>query len=731
MPAFSHLSLLAAVSSLSGAQFGFDTAIISGALVSIHSDLLPSSPASPAPGINGTLPITDRRPLTAGEQELIVSVTTVGAIIGALASAYLSRFWGRRTLTMISSILFALGSIEQAASQYIRELVLGRAIVGLAIGLASMITPTYLSEVCPADIRGRLVGLNIFFVTAGQVIAYVVSAAMYHLPHSWRWMILMGVVPAVVQLAGVLYLDESPRWLVSRGRERHAREVLKRIYPLWSDSHIQAEVETIKASSGGTTDNSEATSTSSVRAPARLKERRSEIMTIFRNRANRKALFLACGLQVFQQLCGFNALCYFGASILRMTGFRSNPVLAALPIAIANCVGTAIAMRLVDRPRFGRRKLLLWTTAFAAIWLALLGAALLGVRDLGDVVEHAQLTAEDLKPEPTSVFAPPSMLRDFYVRQQNNSAVLTNSTSLLATPTTSSFAANATSGAASLLSKPVAPPSSWAIVSLLCMVAFTLSYALGLGVVPWIVQAEALGADVRLRAVGGALATASNWGANLCVSSVFLHLVRAITLPGSFWLYSAITVLAWVFTWYNLPEMSGLDIDQTSRMFEGSGPGSSSSAPYRPVRAQDDVDEEGDAGRGLLSNGFGKQGRGPASSSRGDEDVWRVHDSDEEDEEEEEAEGHAVSAGWKKSQAGQVEIKLPHLVLPSLPHDHEGTRIQHTRPHQDDSRASTAVKNSKNPRGVQRDPFIYPSNSHFIRAKRLVGNPPLDLSETS
>ncbi|CAD6935644.1 unnamed protein product [Tilletia controversa] len=668
MPFFSHLSLLAAVSSLSGAQFGFDTAIISGALVSIHSDLRPSSSSSPGPSTNGTLPITDaRRPLTAGEQELIVSVTTVGAIVGALASAYFSRFWGRRTLTMVSSILFALGSIEQAASQYIRELVLGRAIVGLAIGLASMITPTYLSEVCPADIRGRLVALNIFFVTAGQVIAYGVSAAMFHLPHSWRWMILMGVVPAIVQLAGVLYLDESPRWLVSRGRDRDAREVLKRIYPSWSGSHIEAELQTIKASAGGLSNTSDAATSSTLRSPARLKETRSEIMTLFRNRANRKALLLACGLQVFQQLCGFNALCYFGASILRMAGFHSNPVLAALPIAIANCVGTAIAMRLVDRPRFGRRKLLLWTTAFAAIWLALLGAALLGVKDLGDVVEHAQLTEADLKPEATSVFAPPSMLRHLDVRQQSISAALVNATSMLPMPTTSS-AATSTSTAASLVSKPVASPSGWAFVSLLCMVAFTLSYALGLGVVPWIVQAEALGADVRLRAVGGALATASNWTANLCVSAVFLDLVRAITLPGSFWLYSGITVVAWIFTWFQLPEMSGLDIDQTSRMFDGSGsgPGSSSSGPYRPIRAQDDLDEEEDVGRGLLSGTSVKGAREPTGTSRADEDVWRVHDSEDEDEDGDEVGAEAEA----QARAGQTQ----RYANGSLDSDRDGPR---------------------------------------------------------
>ncbi|KAK0518992.1 hypothetical protein OC834_007535 [Tilletia horrida] len=637
MPAFSHLSLLAAVSSLSGAQFGFDTAIISGALVSIHSDLRSSGGGnatadSSLSGDAAAAAASPHRPLTSGEQELIVSITTVGAIVGALGSAYLSRFWGRRTLIMVSSILFALGSIEQAASQYVRELVLGRAIVGVAIGLASMITPTYLSEVCPAEVRGRLIALNTFFITGGQVIAYIVSASLFHLPHSWRWMILIGVAPAVVQLAGLIYLDESPRWLVSRGRDRQAREVLQRINPFWSASHIEAEISTIKSSSGGSSAESENASTSTVTSIARSKRRRSEVMSLFRDRTKRKALVLACGLQLFQQLCGFNALCFFGATILRMTGFRSNPVLAALPISIANCIGTAIAMRLVDRPNFGRRRLLLWTTACAALWLALLGAALLGVKDLGDVVEHPQLVdAADLKPEPTSVFAPPS-LRGLIVRAESLGA----SAAASLRPTLSLFPSSSPTPSASgtlaeTLSKQPSPPSGWAIVSLICMVIFTFSYALGLGVVPWIVQAEALGADVQLRTVGGALATASNWTANLCVSAVFLDLVRAITLPGSFWLYSGITVLAWLFAWINLPEMSGLEIDQTSRMFEANG----SQGPYRPVRADDgDDDEEEEGRRGLLagsrSGTRNKQG-GPPHGRGVDEDVWRVHDSEDED----------------------------------------------------------------------------------------------------
>jgi len=294
---------------------------------------------------------------------------------------------------------------------------------------------------------------------------------------------------------------------------------------------------------------------------------------------------------------------------------------------------TIVAMRLVDRPNFGRRKLLLWTTAFAAIWLALLGAALLGVKNLGDVVEHAHTpNRDDLKPEPTSVFE--------VVRRADGVARSLGTPTATLAPGMVTALAVAMNETASTLGKSTGPsypaPSGWSIVSLICMIVFTLSYALGLGVIPWIVQAEALGADVRLRAVGGALATASNWTANLCVSAMFLDLVRVISLPGSFWLYSGITTLAWLFAWWNLPEMSGLDIDQTARMFDGPSSSGASSGPYRRVRARDVDDEDEEDGRSLLPESRVRPGKAGLAGVRkggggGDEEIWRVRDSEDEE----------------------------------------------------------------------------------------------------
>lgn len=369
-----YLGRLTAVACLGGLQFGWDTGIAAGMLVAIHEDL--------------------GHTLSAAEQEVIVSATTVGAIIGALMAGRLSDWMGRRKVMITASIFFALGSFEQAASQVVRELVLGRLLVGLGVGMASMVVPTYLGECAPPSIRGRIVAINSLLITGGQVIAYVVDAAFYSLPHGWRWMVLAGGLPALIQLIGLIYLDESPRWLISRGRHTAARHVLMRIYPLADDSAITLLVTRIEQSLGRTPSGTSAEEIPSQRLGAagvgfvKANELKTQMRRLWSERANRKALFLACGLQASQQLIGANSILYYSSRLLLMAGFHANPNVAAIWVAVANFAGTAIALRLVDR--MGRRTLLLRATAAATVALACLAIAL-GQIDTGDVTDSARL----------------------------------------------------------------------------------------------------------------------------------------------------------------------------------------------------------------------------------------------------------------------------------------------------------------------------------------------------
>lgn len=484
-----YLIRLAGVACLGGLQFGWDTGMASGMLVAIHADL--------------------GHELSEGEQELIVSATTVGAIVGAVIAGRMADWLGRKKVMILSGVLFLLGSLEQSASQVVRELILGRVLVGLGVGMTSMVVPTYLAEVAPSRVRGRIVGINSLLVTGGQVIAYVVDAAFYNLPHGWRWMVLAGAIPAVVQLGGLFYLDESPRWLVARGRIVRARHVLQRVYPSATVRDIDNEIDRIAASMQGATtreadpDSTVTTFPSIAPLVSSATNTRSKLQLLWNQSANRKALILACGLQLFQQLVGFNSLMYFSSRLLLMAGFVDNPNAAAVGIAVANFVGTIAALRYLDT--WGRRKLLLWTTIGMAVSLVLLSLSF-------SLIDIASTKATDS-----------------------------------AAPTAQSH-------------------SAWPYLSLVFMVIFTLNYALGMGIVPWLIQSEVFSGEVR--SVGAGLATATNWSANLLISATFLHLVKWITPSGSFAVYALVAVLSWAFTYRYLPEMKGVSLSDAHRLFQ-------------------------------------------------------------------------------------------------------------------------------------------------------------------
>ncbi len=206
--------------------------------------------------------------------------------------------------------------------------------------MASMVVPTYLAEVAPTKVRGRVVGINSLLVTGGQVIAYLIDAAFYNLPHGWRWMVLAGGIPAVFQLVGMIYLDESPRWLVARGRIIRARRVLQRIYPNASARMIDSEIERIALSMEAPRSVKRRTQmprrlpsavprktaldrptcrrrwsaslgrlSSSLRARANeTTQVKSKLNTLLHDPTHRRALVIACALQFFQQASGFNSL---------------------------------------------------------------------------------------------------------------------------------------------------------------------------------------------------------------------------------------------------------------------------------------------------------------------------------------------------------------------------------------------------------------------------------------
>ena len=336
---------------ISGLLFGYDTGVISATLVSIGRDL-------------------DNRPLTTFDKSLITAITSFGALLTAPETGYLADRYGRRFVILLGNLLFIAGAVIQATSSSVAMMVVGRSLVGAAIGYASCATPLYITELSPAQMRGRLVTIQSLFITGGQVLAYFVGWGLAYSVNGWRWMVGLGAIPAIIQLCLLTQMLETPRWLVKSGNQERARIVLFKIYNGLTSEQRQKSVETVLTSiQTEVAQEEELFNPSAHSTSANFKH---TLHSLLRIPGNRRALTIACMLQALQQLCGFNSLMYFSATIFAMVGFTS-PIGASLSIALTNFVFTVFAFNYIDT--VGRRKILLRSIPFMVIGLAVCGVA--------------------------------------------------------------------------------------------------------------------------------------------------------------------------------------------------------------------------------------------------------------------------------------------------------------------------------------------------------------------
>jgi MFS transporter, SP family, galactose:H+ symporter len=317
----------AAISALGGMLFGYDTGVISGAILFISKDFS----------------------LTQLQVEIVVSCVLIGALIGAMTGGVLADRFGRRRVIIATATLFVGGAIVTALSPTFTLLISGRISVGAAIGVASFTTPLYISEVSPVKIRGRLVSINQVALTSGIVISYLVDYALADI-QGWRWMFGLAAVPAAILAVGMFCLPESPRWLVSKNLIDSARTVLERIR---RTKDVGTELDDIQSSlavqSGGWRD----------------------LFTPL----IRPALIVGVGLAILQQITGINTVIYYAPMIFEFTGAKSASasILATIGVGVVNVAMTVVALLLVDR--VGRRPLLLIGLTGMIIGLSVLGLA--------------------------------------------------------------------------------------------------------------------------------------------------------------------------------------------------------------------------------------------------------------------------------------------------------------------------------------------------------------------
>jgi SP family myo-inositol transporter-like MFS transporter 13 len=328
---------------VSGVLFGYDTGVISSTLVSINTDL-------------------SSRLLTSFDKGLITSSTSLFALIASPISGILADKYGRKRIILIADALFTLGALWQAVTSTVWGMILGRGIVGLAIGGASLIVPLYISELSPSHLRGRLVTVSITFVTGGQVVAYLIGWLFSTLPSGWRWMVGLGALPAIVQFFALIFMPETPRWLVQAEHEDEARKVLQKVF-----GKISASAEYVLRAIKNEILEEEEAKMQVKSSPSRTCLGPT-LSSLLLNPPHARALTIACLLQGLQQLCGFNSLMYFSASIFSLLGF-SSPILTSMSIASSNFIFTLAAFYLIDR--VGRRRMLLYTVPMMAIALLL------------------------------------------------------------------------------------------------------------------------------------------------------------------------------------------------------------------------------------------------------------------------------------------------------------------------------------------------------------------------
>jgi sugar porter (SP) family MFS transporter len=320
---------ISAIAAIGGLLFGYDTGVISGALLFIKTDLHA-----------GTF-----------EQQAIVAAVLLGAMCGALLSGYLADRISRKWTKVLSGCVYVIGALGCAFSLTAPMLIGFRFLLGISVGTASFVAPLYISVVSPPRVRGGLVSFNQLAITSGILLAYIVNFAFQGFPDEWRWMLGVAALPGAALAIGMLTVPRTPRWLVMHHHDDHAREVLEQLRDGDDEADIDGELDDIEE--------------------ANQNEQNTHVRALFSGRL-RPLLLVGIALAVAQQFVGVNTVIYYAPTILSDTGLGNSAALAqTVAVGVTNVVFTIVAVLLLDR--LGRRALLLTGTVGLLVALLILG----------------------------------------------------------------------------------------------------------------------------------------------------------------------------------------------------------------------------------------------------------------------------------------------------------------------------------------------------------------------
>jgi SP family galactose:H+ symporter-like MFS transporter len=264
------------VAAVGGLLFGYDTGVISGAILFIKKQFS----------------------LSAAMEEIVVSAVLIGAVFGAIPGGALTSTFGRRKMIILAGIIFTISAIGTAFAPSVSWLIAGRMVSGLAIGIASFISPMYIGELVPAKVRGSLVAVNMLAITTGIVVAYLVDYA-FSGSEGWRYMFGLAAIPSIGLVIGMWFLPDSPRWLVSKSKVQLAKQVLQRVR---TEPDVTPEITEIQKSME--------------------KQGKGGIKGLLQH-SLKMPLIVGLGLAIFQQITGINTVIYYSPTIFKFAGISA------------------------------------------------------------------------------------------------------------------------------------------------------------------------------------------------------------------------------------------------------------------------------------------------------------------------------------------------------------------------------------------------------------------------
>jgi len=343
------VAVIATVAATGGLLFGFDTGVISGAI----------------PFFQKAFGITD------SWVEIITTAGLVGAVIGAMSSGRIADIIGRKKVILASAIIFMIGAVWSGMSPGPVMLVFARLFLGIAIGVSSFAVPLYIAEISPTKSRGTLVSMFQLLITIGIMVSYLSDSA-FAVPDGhpdfnscWRPMFYVGVIPALIMFVGMLFLPETPRWLISKSYEDKCREVLEKV----EEPQLVEEV------------------ISKMKADLETDRKNKVDWRLIFKKWLRVPLIIAIGIMFVQQFTGINTIIYYSPKIFLMAGFADAQaaVWASVSVGVVNVAFTILSLFMIDR--LGRRKLYFIGLSGMVIALLALGTCFALQATLGDSIK--------------------------------------------------------------------------------------------------------------------------------------------------------------------------------------------------------------------------------------------------------------------------------------------------------------------------------------------------------